>query len=101
MLSKVSIVVRTYHVQRANSIAKVLFSLYSTLLFIIKVVGKETETTQVLGSRSSCIGHGVVMLIDMLLKSCFHKEHKTTTTRVSPPTMNWVLSHQLRKFLKA
>jgi hypothetical protein len=69
------------------------------LLFIIKEVGKETETTQDPGARSSCIGHGVVMLIDMLLKSCFHKKPKNTSTRMSSPTMNWVLSHQLRKFL--
>jgi hypothetical protein len=68
------------------------------LLFLIKEVGKETETTQDPGSRSSCIGHGVVMLIDMLLKSSFYKDPKTTTTRMSPPTMNWLLSNQLRKF---
>jgi hypothetical protein len=43
----------------------------------------------------------MVMLVDLLLKYCFHKEPRTTSTRMSIPTMVWVLSHQLRKLLIA
>jgi hypothetical protein len=61
--------------------------------------GQKLKKTQDPGARSLCIGYGMVMLIDLLLKYCFCKEPRATSTRMSPPTMVWVLSHQLRKFL--